>query len=266
MPETIQKLFSENEIDSLYVENPTPLYHRIYSLLKSRILNGAINHGAQMPTEQQLSKAFEVSRITAKRAMDELAAENLIVRRRGKGSHVIHECKLHSNLEGNSRASKLSNMSLGTKVRVLDTAVLKPPFDIVSSLGLGNEDLAHRVIRLRCSIEGQPFAYSVSWTRGQQQGFSRENLEARARYDIMEEAGIRVVRIEQQLTATAATEEVAVELGIKTDDPLLTLVRNSFLNDGTVIDILISHFNPENYHYCTTFSLEDFRRKSKKSN
>ena len=68
-----------------------PLYHQLYSILKEAILNGTIPYDAQMPTEQQLAATFDVSRITAKRAMDELAAENLIARFRGKGSHVTYQ-------------------------------------------------------------------------------------------------------------------------------------------------------------------------------
>ena len=68
-----------------------PLYFQLYSLLKQAILNGTVACGTQMPTEQQLAEAFGVSRITAKRAMDELAAETLVERRRGKGTHVIYE-------------------------------------------------------------------------------------------------------------------------------------------------------------------------------
>ena len=68
-----------------------PLYHQLYSVLKAAILDGTIPYDAQMPTEQQLTGAFEVSRITAKRAMDELAAEDLVSRFRGKGSHVTYQ-------------------------------------------------------------------------------------------------------------------------------------------------------------------------------
>ena len=62
-------------IPQLSKEAPTPLYYQLYRALKDAILSGAIAHGAQMPTEQQLADACGVSRITAKRAMDELAGE-----------------------------------------------------------------------------------------------------------------------------------------------------------------------------------------------
>jgi len=68
-----------------------PLYHQLYSVLRDAILDGTISYNAKMPTEQQLAATFDVSRITAKRAMDELAAEGLVARFRGKGSHVIYQ-------------------------------------------------------------------------------------------------------------------------------------------------------------------------------
>ena len=68
-----------------------PLYHQLYMLLKNSILDGTLINDVQMPTEQKLVETFEVSRITAKRAMDELASEKLIARYRGKGSHVTYQ-------------------------------------------------------------------------------------------------------------------------------------------------------------------------------
>src|SRR5690606_5918040 len=53
-------------------DSRVPLYHQLYSLLKDAILEGRFTYNEQMPTEQQLITAFNVSRITAKRAMDEL--------------------------------------------------------------------------------------------------------------------------------------------------------------------------------------------------
>ena len=73
--------------------NKAPLYHQLYSLLKTSILDGTLNYEDRMPTEQELESTFDVSRITAKRAMDELASDNLIKRQRGRGSHVKFKYK-----------------------------------------------------------------------------------------------------------------------------------------------------------------------------
>src|SRR6188472_4523608 len=68
---------------------PIPLYHQIYVLLREQILSGVYADQALVPTEQALGERFGVSRITAKRALDELAAEGLVVRQRGRGTTVV---------------------------------------------------------------------------------------------------------------------------------------------------------------------------------
>lgn len=66
----------------------SPLYHQIFLILKHRILEGELAAGDGVPGEQELAQIHGVSRITAKRALDELAAAGLVVRERGRGTSV----------------------------------------------------------------------------------------------------------------------------------------------------------------------------------
>ena len=84
----VTDIFGSNGRSLLKHESHTPLYHQIYTLLKAAILDGTLENGAQVPTELQLASAFDVSRITVKRAMDELANDKLVERRRAKGTHA----------------------------------------------------------------------------------------------------------------------------------------------------------------------------------
>jgi GntR family transcriptional regulator len=260
MESVIAKLFSERDLDSLQSEAPTPLYYQMYTLLKNRILDGSIPHGTQMPTEQQLAEAFSVSRITAKRAMDELSGEELVDRRRGKGTHVTHhyapetvEAPLLGMLE------KLSSMGRNTKVKVLDVGLLVPPGDIQVDLGLDSGEKAHRVVRVRYSDDGTPFAHHISWTVGITSGFTKRELERRVRLDILKENGIEVNRIEQTISATAAQDFIASELGMEVGDPVLTLLRRSYTADGKVVDVLYCHYHPKRFQYRMSLGLDEYR-------
>lgn len=64
------------------------LYQKIYDTYRERILSGELPEGSKLPTEAELMSAFSVSRITAKRALDELEHDGYIRRRRGSGSYV----------------------------------------------------------------------------------------------------------------------------------------------------------------------------------
>ena len=256
----IDKLFTQLELESLRGEAPTPLYHQMYTLLKSRILDGSIAHRTQMPTEQKLAEAFNISRITAKRAMDELAAEALVERRRGKGTHVTHHYSpepVPAPLTG--MLQKLASTDQNTKIKVLDVGMLVPPGDIRIELGLQDDEKAHRVVRVRSTENGEPFAHYISWTVGMKEGFSRSDLETRVRYDIMKENGHEVTRIDQNLTAISAQEFVANELDMKVGEPVLSLTRRSFTEDGRLVDILYCHYNPKRFQHRMSMDMDDYR-------
>jgi len=75
-----------------------PLYVRIESLIRNRILNGQLEPGEKLPTEGDLINQFGVSQITIRKALSNLEQEGLIVRNRAKGTFVSEEIALKKNL------------------------------------------------------------------------------------------------------------------------------------------------------------------------
>src|SRR5262245_35798965 len=73
---------------SVDTASPTPLYHQIYAQLRDAILSGGFANQRFLPSEQEISHQLGVSRITAKRALDELAAAGLVIREQGRGTRV----------------------------------------------------------------------------------------------------------------------------------------------------------------------------------
>ena len=69
-------------------DNRVPLYHQIFLILRSKIFDGQYPLGSYLPGELEIEQIFGVSRITAVRALNELAATGLVVRERGRGTRV----------------------------------------------------------------------------------------------------------------------------------------------------------------------------------
>ena len=255
----IERMFTPLELGSLQADGPIPLYHQLHQLLKRRILSGALAVGAKLPAEAQLAAGFGISRVTAKRVMDLLAADALIKRKRGKGSYVVHrpsvsavEAPLVGMLE------KLAGMSKTTRVRVLHIERQWPPANIAAELDLSEREQVHYVTRARFSDDGTPFAYYESWTRGIARGFTAKNIERRQRFAIMAENGHRIARIEQSLSAAAATPPVAEQLQLAPGDPVLTLARHSFAEHGAAVDLLHGQYHPGRFRYRMNLSMEDY--------
>ena len=100
-----------------------PLYHQIFLELRDEILSGARALGASVPTEAELAAAYDVSRITARRALDELAQHKLVERRRRVGTTVTFQPPA-APIEANIDQALDSLLALGraTSVEVLDLA------------------------------------------------------------------------------------------------------------------------------------------------
>ena len=258
--ESIADIFSESQIEALTRDAPTPLYFRLYSLLKEAILNGTIDNGAQMPTEQQLAETFGVSRITAKRAMDELAAEHLVERRRGKGTHVTYEYKpgpVKAPLVG--MLQEIESMARHSDVKVLECRRMKPPANIRDALGMGDDEKALYLLRVR-SKEGQPFGYYVSWTCGVDAPLKKRDFVRATRLEIFRDQGLNISHVTQTISAVAASTELADHLDTEEGAPLISLARHSYeMHEGEeqLVDFLQVYYHPERFQYRMDLKIED---------
>lgn len=249
MPNLLESLKSE-WLMGVESESKEPLYHRLYRLLRKSITNGTVAFGAQMPTEQQLSEAFDVSRITVKRAMDDLAVEKLIARRRGKGSHVTYQYKpepVKAPLVG--MLENLAEMGKHSIVKVLSAETMVPPAAVRKALAMDSQDKAVKIVRVRSNEDAIPYAYYVSWTLAKSKRFTKKNIEAETRLVILKKSGILISKVEQTLGAENADSLVADKLDLPVHTALLSLTRHSFDQTGKPVDILYGLYNPKMFTY-----------------
>ena len=255
--EQLKALKVERDANTKGVLSRVPLYHQIYTALRDAIMNGTVAFGDKMPTEQELAAEFDVSRITAKRALDELAAENLIVRHRGKGSHVIHRWEprpVKVPLIG--LLENMSELFQHSKTKAISIEKTQPPAEVRIELDLEADEKVHKVVRVHCNEDGESYAYYVSWTIGITRGFTERNLKKHSRLEIIRQNGIKLVRVKQTLTAEPATLNVAAALDVVPGAPLLSLTRRSIDDSGKVVDFLHGLYNPKLFKYLMELSLE----------
>ena len=256
---SMAELFSSREMKALHDDAPTPLYFQLFTLLKNRILNGSIPHGEQMPTEEELAKGFGGSRITAKRALDDLAAAELVERRRGKGTFVTYSAardSVHAPLVG--ELEKLANLAQHTRVEVLDVGQQLPPGDVSAEMGLERGELAWRASRIRRTEDNVPYGHLISWTIGISKGYTKRELERRVRLDILKDNGIEIHKIEQTISAVPAQEFFAQALDMDVGAPTLQMVRRIFDSKGRLVDILYCHHNPRRFQFRLELDADEY--------
>jgi len=229
--------------------SPTPLYFQLYSLLKQNILNGSLENGAKLPSELDLSKTFNISRITAKRALDELAADGLVERRRAKGTHITHKYEpqpVKAPLVG--MLQELESMGQNSDAKVIEITHTRPSVEIANAFNLTEKEQLLKMTRVRIR-DHEPFAFYSSWSRGLNEFIDKDSLETTTRLEIFRKNGIEIAHVKQVLSAKAASTKEAVELGVETGFPLLTLTRKSYDKDENLVDYLHASYHPDRFQY-----------------
>jgi GntR family transcriptional regulator len=118
-------------------DSPSPLYFQVYTVLYDAIVKGLIPAGSRMPSEKEISDGFEVSRITARRTLVELAAKGLVVRHRGKGTFVSQGERLAPIVAPlGSNAESLGDLGRGTTLTVLQKRMAVLPPELQDAFGL----------------------------------------------------------------------------------------------------------------------------------
>jgi len=229
----------------------SPLYQQIKTLLVRSLQAGEWKPGEAIPSEMDLAARFKVSQGTVRKAIDELAAENLLVRRQGKGTFVA----THEEKKVQFRFLRLApddGEPAGAQRRFIDCRRLRAPSDIARALQLKSGDAVVQVRRV-LSFRGAPVVLDDIWLPGQLfKGLTAEKLSdyRGPMYGLFEtEFGVRMIRAEEKIRAVAADAAAAELLGLREGAPLLSVERLSLTYDDKPVELRRGLYNTASHHY-----------------
>lgn len=236
-------------------ELQSPLYQQVYLVIRDRILNGVYPDQSLLPGEHELADLFDVSRITAKRALNEIAAEGLCVRKKGQGSRVTYKpsvAPLKTDVQG--LLDYLFQMNLESEGSVLEFEYIPATEEIAKILKCDEGAEVQRSVRLR-QVGGTPFSYLTTFVPADiGRNYKRENLASQAVLTVLEKIGIEVARADQTITATLAGAVVAKAMDVKPGSPLLRISRIVFDRNERVVEYIVGLYRPDQYQYRTMLS------------
>ncbi|MGC2165517.1 MAG: GntR family transcriptional regulator [Gallionella sp.] len=207
-----------------------PLYQQIKALITQSLISGEWGPGDVMPSEMELAVRFGVSQGTTRKAIDELAAENIVVRRQGKGTFVATHAEQTVKLRFlRLVAADGSKEPLDNKL--LDCVRSKASSYIAKLLNIKPGSAVIEIRRLLL-FSGQPQILDrIILPAAPFKGVTAERIEEYngSMYRMYETIlGLRMVRAEERLTAVGAEAEVADVLDIDRGVPLLSIERVSY--------------------------------------
>lgn len=229
---------------------PTPLYHQIYLVLRERIRSGEFPANAVLPGEQELAKLFEVSRITVKRAMNELAANDLVTRHRGRGTVVSASASLPVvNGSFDNLIESLTTLGLETQVEVLEVQDVPATAAVATLLDVETGTVVQRASRLR-KLQGEPFSYLIQYVPLDVAArISREDMGSVPMLMLLERAGAAAMEAEQWFTAVAADPAMGAALQVGPGAPLLRIERVMRDRTGRAVQVIYAHYRPDRFKY-----------------
>jgi GntR family transcriptional regulator len=244
--------------------NRTPLYHQLYLILRSKIFDGEYGNASYLPSEHKLAETYKVSRITAMRALKELAAQGLVVREQGRGTRVRFVAQAMVVRGPAARGSGDPTDNGGAPVRnfrdilhehkdtrydVLAFESVPVPPDVAEILDLRPGTPIYRALRLGY-LDKRPYRYMTSYLPIDiAKDWTTEQLGQNAVAELLRRTGVRITRIDEGVTATLADATVARIMDMSAGSPLIKVMRTVFNSSNRPIEYVITLYPPDRFRY-----------------
>ena len=237
----------------------SPLYQQIKILILKSLQAGEWKPGDLIPSEMDLAVRFRVSQGTVRKAIDELAAENLVIRRQGKGTFVA----THSAQQVQYRFLRLMpdsgdiSSESPAERQIVDCKRLRAPADIARSLALQTGDAVLQLRRV-LAFQGTPTIVEDVWLPGGPfKGLTAERLasDGGPMYALFEtEFGVHMVRAEEKIRAIAADAVAAKLLDLSQGAPLLSVERVAYTYNDVPMELRRGLYRTDTHHYKNALS------------
>jgi GntR family transcriptional regulator len=213
------------------------LYSRVETVLGSEIADGALQVGDQLPTEDSLIARFEVSRITVRRAIQNLVSRGLVEIRRGKGTFVATPRITQELTELSGFVEDMRAVGRKPTARVIGKEIVTANTTVAAQLALTKGQRVVRIRRVRLA-DGVPISFDETYLPLQiGRKIITHNLKVEPIFSLLERKyDVPLIEAEYKLEAVAAEAEVAAALRVKQGSPIFCIERTSYSTGHRPVD------------------------------
>lgn len=240
--------------DGWLAESGGPRYAQLRRRLEEGIGSGVLPPNSSLPPERELAEITDLSRVTVRKAIQELVRDGLVEQRQGSGTFVREPvARMEQSLSHlTSFSEDMALRGLATKSRWLERGLFVPTKQEASALDLGETEDVARIYRLR-EAGGHPMA------------LERASLPpdilpnplkvTTSLYEVLEGRGLRPVRAVQKISAINIEAREADLLGVAEGAAGLSIERTSFLKSGRVAELTRSLYRGDAYDFVAELRL-----------
>jgi GntR family transcriptional regulator len=231
------------------------MYAQIQSQLLAFIQSGSLRPGDLLPSEEQLSRAFGVSRMTARQALQTLKTQGFASRNKGQGTFVSQPRVEQDISHLCGFTAEMHALGIRATSRVLHSA-LAPASDKLSAIfGIPAESPVFQLQRVRLA-DNTPLAIEEIHLPAQRfPGIERLSFANRSLYEtISERYQVRLSRVDEILEARPATRREAELLDVSPRSALLVISRTLWSTDGAAVETAHSVYRGDRYRAAVRIS------------
>ncbi|PYE87661.1 GntR family transcriptional regulator [Phyllobacterium leguminum] len=253
MADTIAAIFADMTAQSL---GGGPLYVKLKRIIERAVERGLIKSGDALPPEREIASMADVSRVTVRKAVQELVKEGLLIQRHGSGTFVASRVKPVEQYltQLTSFTEDMARRGMIVRSAWLDRGLYAPSPEEMVTLGLTSGEMVARISRLRVAnetpmaIERAALAPSV---------LPRPEDVTTSLYAVLTANGNRPVRAIQRISAAILKENDARLLDVQPGSASLNIERISYLESGKVIEFTRSIYRADAYEFIAELRLSD---------
>jgi GntR family transcriptional regulator len=242
-------LFRIDRLDKL------PLYEQIERNLRELILKGRLQPGETVPSEWELSGRYGVSRLTVRRALDDLVRQDWLIRRQGVGTFVSRPVVAAISPSQLSFTQEMLAIGRRPSSRLLSSRILPADQTAAQRLSLAEGDALVEITRLRLA-DDVPILHETAYLSSQRfPGLEEEpTLENGSLYECLHlHYGVMVARVDQTLKAVLLDLEQAKILGTQPGLPSIYTECVAYTTEGEAVEYSFSVAHNENSQFYFSF-------------
>ncbi|MFT4042759.1 MAG: GntR family transcriptional regulator [Gordonia sp. (in: high G+C Gram-positive bacteria)] len=229
--------------------SPVPLYYQLAQALEQSILDGRLSLGDRIENEIDLAKRLNLSRPTARQAIQALVDKGLLVRKRGVGTQVVRN-EVHRSVELTSLHEDLVAAGQVPSTRLLDYRLGRPDAEIADELGIERTTPIVSIRRLRFA-DDVPLAILANHIPADLAP-APDELQNKGLYQCFRGRGVAIAQAQQRIGARLAEGD---ESELLADDPhgaVLTMQRIAFNDSGVAIELGRHVYRASRYFFDVT--------------
>jgi GntR family transcriptional regulator len=237
---------------SLQVSTRLPLYAQVEDVLAERIASGALRVRAQLPSEEELIREFNVSRTTIRATIQNLVRRGLVEIRRGRGTFVASPRMVQELTELTGFVEDMRLLGRTPTARVLSREVVPADHLVADRLAIAAGTPVVRIRRVRLG-DGVPLSFDETYLPEELgRKVMADDLATEPIFTLLEERyDTPLLEAEYEMEAAAAEPAVAMALEIPTGSPIFLIDRTSYALGRRPVDYERLHYRASHIRFKT---------------